>query len=99
MIVYSRTSLPAGPLLDYFGDASAREIAERCGVTRRTVCRWRQGRGVEMSTAEDVCDRLDEYPSVIWLDWWAYVGCPSCDLGLDSACRCQMREWRSRRAS
>jgi len=38
---------PPGPLLAFFGDTPVQIIAERCGVTRRTVSRWRAGFNVQ----------------------------------------------------
>ena len=52
---------------------SQREQAEACGVTTRTIVRWRQGHtGVDRRIADDVACRLGHHPAEVWGDdWWA----------------------------
>ena len=57
------------PLLSQFGRATTADIAERCGVTVRTVVRWRWGGTVRKSTAIKVCRRLRVDPERIWSTW------------------------------
>lgn len=86
----SRRSIPSQPLLDHLGPGSASEHAQRCGVSTRQVVRWRGGSGLMVTTAEDICDRLDLHPTAIWgSDWWAFISCPICT---DESCsRCYER--------
>lgn len=97
--IYERDRIPTRPLLDYLGADVARQLAERCGVTMRTIFRWSGGLGTNMSTAESVCDRLGIYPTEVWgEEWWAYVDCPACDRDLPLKCRCRSREKAARKA-
>lgn len=63
--------LDPGPLLAVV-PGSAREQAEACGVTQRTVCRWRSGSGVDRRIADAVAVRVGLHPAEVWGDdWWA----------------------------
>lgn len=88
--LYYRYRIPAAPLLHYLGDGSGRQHAARTGVTRRTICRWRTGACLTMTTAEHVAERLGVHPVEIWgAEWWRYIECPLCP---DESCeRCRGR--------
>lgn len=55
-------SLSSGPGSHDF--ATDEFVARECGVSRRTVVRWRQGGGVRWH--DDICDRLGVHPSEVW---------------------------------
>lgn len=58
--------LPSEPLLDMV-QGSAREIADQCGVSSRTVIRWRtQKHGMRLHTADRIAVRLNKHPIEIW---------------------------------
>lgn len=64
-------SFDPAPLLALVS-GSAREQATACGVTVRTVGRWRAGAGVDRRTADEVAVRLGLHPAEVWGDeWWA----------------------------
>lgn len=46
------------------------QIADRLGVSKRTVMRWRHGtHRAEERTADRVAARLDLHPMLIWDEW------------------------------
>lgn len=47
------------------------EHAEMCGVSDRTVIRWRRGSRLQETTADAVAVSLGLHPSLIWTDWWS----------------------------
>ena len=57
------------PLLSQLGKATTAEMAERCGVTVRTIMRWRWGGVIRRSTAVQVCRRLRIDPEKVWASW------------------------------
>lgn len=52
---YDCEMVPVGPLLDGFGATSDREVARVCGVSMRSVQRWRSGATARVPI--DVADR------------------------------------------
>jgi hypothetical protein len=65
--------LPSGPLLaaaPLVGQSAAR-IAELCGVTQRTVTRWRSGTPLKAAVADVAAVRLGMHPLEIW--GWVWV--------------------------
>lgn len=59
---------PQGP-----GEFSSTALAEACGVTRRTVSRWRH-RGLTWDKADKAACALGLHPASVWGgDWWAVV--------------------------
>ena len=65
------------PLLAMWPEtATAAELAAACGVTRRTIVRWRNGHTrLTVGMAEGVADRLGVHPAEIWgPDYWKPPG-------------------------
>lgn len=71
--------VPLAPLLDrlssYLGrtadEIGADEIAEACGVDRRTVQRWRSCGRVAVRDVDEIAVRLGWHPAAIWgADWY-----------------------------
>ena len=45
-------------------------VANRCGVSSRTVARWRGGQRIRFDTADRVALNLGRHPAEIWrLEW------------------------------
>lgn len=65
---------PRVPTNDTFGwadEGSDSWVAERCGVSTRTVQRWRRGALLQVATADRVACELGMHPAEIWGDdWW-----------------------------
>lgn len=65
-------SYPAAPVLAYLADTPDGEIADRFGVTRRTVQRWRHGHAsIAQSIADRIALELGLHPVNIWPEWEA----------------------------
>ena len=69
--VYQQRIAAAGaydpaPLLAYLGLGSANEHGRRCGVSRRTIHRWRGGQLVTGFRAELIAHRLNTTTETIW---------------------------------
>lgn len=47
--------------------------ADLCGVTTRTMARYKAQGGVSMRQAEDVADALREHPTAIWPNYYDVV--------------------------
>jgi hypothetical protein len=64
--------LDPGPLLALFPGATDGEIADRTGVSRHTVLRWRHGTtALYPATADRIAVRLGLHPANLWGDaWW-----------------------------
>lgn len=71
--------VPLGPLLErlssHLGVAveqlSQDDIAEACGVTPRTACRWRSCGWIAERYADRIAVHLGWHPAAIWgADWW-----------------------------
>jgi len=60
--------------------ASRQRIADRCGVTPRTVHRWYSGVQLSERTADRVAIALGTHPALLWPEWaeWADLlnNCP-----------------------
>lgn len=54
----------ATPLQSYLWSASGRVLAERLGVSRRTIVRWRQGGRI--GDPDRVATAMGRHPSEIW---------------------------------
>ena len=63
--------LPADPFfeLDLFANLDDGIIAEVCGLSRRTLVRWRRG-GIPWLSADRVSAHLQVHPILIWGDAW-----------------------------
>lgn len=63
--------LPLDPLLVVAGVTDLVVLAERVGVTRRQVDRWRH-EGFGIDAADRVATAVGLHPSMVWgSDWWA----------------------------
>jgi len=49
--------------------ASRQRIADRCGVTPRTVQRWCDGVQLSERTADRVAIALGTHPALLWPEW------------------------------
>jgi transcriptional regulator with XRE-family HTH domain len=45
-------------------------VAEVCGVSRRTVSRWKLGGRMDVPSADKAAINLGLHPCLIWDDWW-----------------------------
>lgn len=68
------TTFPSAPLLARCPAMSARQTADRLGVTSRTVFRWRAGGRLYLATADRVAGRLGRHLIEIWPDDWDVDG-------------------------
>lgn len=48
---------------------TAREQANACGVSRRTVMRWRRAGTISLTCADLIAERLGYHPCELWPDW------------------------------
>jgi len=58
---------PFGPLRGV-APVSARRLAEKIGVSRRTVCRW-QRHGLTEAQADQAACALGTHPALVWPEW------------------------------
>ena len=54
---------------------TTRILAERCGVTRRTIHRWK-AEGLSVLQADRAAIAMGCHPSVIWPDWFPRPNSP-----------------------
>jgi hypothetical protein len=61
--------LPAEPLFELFDGADDGVIADACGLSRRTIVRWRR-QGIPWIQADRICAHLCVHPILLWRDEW-----------------------------
>jgi hypothetical protein len=50
---------------------TTQEVADVLDVTHETVSRWKAGRRVSVTHADDLAVRAGAHPGELWPSWWA----------------------------
>lgn len=65
-----RVNLPSEPLLSMYEGVPDEEVANRLGISRATLLRWKT-RGISLTAGDRVAVRLGVHPLFIWGgDYW-----------------------------